>query len=76
MVVKPITVISCPRWPNPIPDNPESIDVKAGGSQCLRLVFPVEMPFGDRPISLLVSGITLGGKELPDVKLNFDRIPK
>lgn len=79
LVTKPIAAISCPRWPGrrePIPDNAELIEVEAGSWQCFRLVFPVVMPRGDQRFSLMVSGVVLGAKEVPDVKLNFDVIPK
>ena len=79
LIAKSDSAISCPRWPGrrePIPDNSEVIEVKAGGYQCFRLVFPSAVPSNDKQFSLLVSGIRLGEREVPSVKLNYDRIPK
>lgn len=78
LVVKPVSAISCPRWPGrrePIPENSKLIGVSAGGYQCFRLIFPVDLPSSDSRFSLMVTGIKLGGRVVPDVEFNYERIP-
>ncbi len=79
LVAKPTSAVSCPPgfgYRKTISDNAESIEVKEGGWKCFRLVFPVEIPSGDSRFSLVISGIKLGKKEVPNLRLNYDRIPK
>jgi len=76
--VRPVAAEGCADWTYrsiPVPSGPQATKVAAGAGQCVRLVFPTDIPPSDRQFTLDISGITLGTTQVPAVAINFDRLP-